>query len=35
VPTPLAEIVTDFLVKYFGEIMDYDFTASAEKELDE
>jgi DNA topoisomerase-1 len=35
VPTPLAEIVTDFLVKYFGEIMDYDFTASAEKELDD
>jgi DNA topoisomerase-1 len=35
VPTPLAEIVTDFLVKYFGEIMEYDFTASAEKELDD
>jgi DNA topoisomerase-1 len=35
VPTPLAEIVTDFLMKYFGEIMDYDFTASAEKELDD
>jgi DNA topoisomerase-1 len=35
VPTPLAEIVTDFLVKYFGEILDYDFTASAEKELDD
>jgi DNA topoisomerase-1 len=35
VPTPLAEIVTDFLVKYFGEIMDYDFTAGAEKELDD
>jgi DNA topoisomerase-1 len=35
VPTPLAEIVTDFLVKYFGEIMDYDFTADAEKELDD
>jgi DNA topoisomerase-1 len=35
VPTPLAEIVTDFLVKYFGEIMDYGFTADAEKELDD
>lgn len=35
VPTGLAEIVTDFLMKYFGEIMDYDFTAGAEKELDE
>lgn len=35
VPTPLAEIVTDFLMKYFKEIMDYDFTAGAEKELDD
>jgi DNA topoisomerase-1 len=34
VPTPLAEIVTDFLMKYFGEVMDYDFTADVEKELD-
>jgi DNA topoisomerase-1 len=35
VPTPLADIVTDFLVKYFGEILDYDFTADAEKQLDD
>jgi DNA topoisomerase-1 len=34
VPTPLAEIVTDFLIKYFGEVMDYDFTADVEKEFD-
>ncbi|HEX5447846.1 MAG TPA: type I DNA topoisomerase [Candidatus Saccharimonadales bacterium] len=35
VPTTLAEIVTDFLVKYFGPIVDYDFTAKAESELDD
>lgn len=35
VPTPLAEIVTDFLVKYFKDIVDYGFTADAEKELDD
>jgi DNA topoisomerase-1 len=34
-PTPLAEIVTDFLVKYFSEIVDYDFTAGAEGRLDQ
>ncbi len=33
-PTPLADIVTDFLLKYFESVMDYDFTAQAEKELD-
>lgn len=33
-PTPLADIVTDFLLKYFKSVMDYDFTAQAEKELD-
>jgi DNA topoisomerase-1 len=33
-PTPLADVVTDFLVKYFGDIIDYDFTAKAEKQLD-
>jgi DNA topoisomerase I len=33
-PTPLAEVVTDFLVKYFGDIIDYDFTAKAEQQLD-
>ena len=34
-PTHLAEITTDFLVKHFKEIVDYDFTANAEKELDQ
>jgi DNA topoisomerase I len=34
-PTGLADIVTDFLVKYFAEVVDYDFTAKAEKELDD
>ncbi len=33
-PTHLADITTDFLVKHFGEIIDYDFTANAEKSLD-
>ncbi len=33
-PTPVAEITTDFLVKYFGSILDYDFTAKAELDLD-
>ena len=35
VPTQLAEIVTDFLMKYFGDIVDYDFTARAEKSFDD
>ncbi|PJE65665.1 type I DNA topoisomerase [Candidatus Saccharibacteria bacterium CG10_big_fil_rev_8_21_14_0_10_47_8] len=35
VPTPLAEIVTDFLAKYFASIIDYDFTAKAEDEFDD
>ncbi len=35
VPTPLADIVIDFLIKYFGEIVDYDFTAKAEADFDE
>ncbi|HVX58344.1 MAG TPA: type I DNA topoisomerase [Candidatus Saccharimonadales bacterium] len=34
-PTELAEIVTDFLIKYFGDIIDYDFTARAEEEFDD
>jgi len=33
-PTPLADITTDFLVKYFGEILDYDFTAHVEEDFD-
>lgn len=34
IPTPLAEITTDFLVKYFGSIVDYDFTAKVESDFD-
>lgn len=34
-PTHLADITTDFLVKYFGSIVDYDFTARVEEEFDE
>jgi DNA topoisomerase I len=33
-PTHFADIVTDFLVKHFGPIVDYDFTAKAEDKLD-
>ena len=33
-PTYLAEMATDFLVKYFGEILDYDFTAKVEEDFD-
>lgn len=33
--TPLADIVTDFLMKYFQSILDYDFTARAEEEFDD
>ena len=35
VPTQLGEIVTDFLMKYFASIMDYQFTAKAEDDLDD
>src|SRR5690606_37338676 len=35
VPTHLAEMTTDFLVKYFKEILDYDFTAKVEDDFDE
>ncbi|MCU0287210.1 MAG: DNA topoisomerase I, partial [Acidobacteria bacterium] len=34
-PTDIGMLVTDFLCKYFKEIMDYNFTASVEKEFDE
>lgn len=34
-PTTLGEVVNDFLVKYFASIVDYDFTAKAEEELDD
>lgn len=33
-PTALAEMTTDFLVKYFAPIVDFDFTAKAEAEFD-
>ena len=34
VPTPLADVTTDFLTKNFASIVDYDFTATAEKDFD-
>ncbi len=34
VPTQLAFIVTDYLIKQFPEILDYDFTARMEEQLD-
>ena len=34
VPTPVAEVTTDFLAKYFPNIVDYDFTADTENTLD-
>lgn len=34
VPTAAADIVTDFLVKYFPEVIDYDFTAKVEANFD-
>ena len=34
-PTDTAEVTTDFLVKYFGEILDYDFTSAVEQEFDD
>ncbi len=34
IPTYLADITTDFLVKYFAPIVDYDFTARAEQNFD-
>jgi len=33
-PTPIAEITTDFLVKNFPTIVDYDFTANVEGDFD-
>ncbi len=35
VPTPIAEITTDFLIKYFPSIVNYDFTAKVEEDFDE
>ncbi len=34
-PTDTGKVVTDFLVKHFAEVMEYDFTKSLENELDE
>ena len=34
-PTDVGIVVTDFLMEYFPEIMDYNFTASVEKQFDE
>jgi len=34
-PTDLGEVVTDLLVEHFPEIVDYDFTARMEEELDD
>lgn len=35
VPTDTGIVVTDFLVKHFSEVMEYDFTKEVESELDE
>jgi DNA topoisomerase-1 len=35
VPTDIGTIVTDFLVKNFGSILDYNFTAKVEQDFDE
>ena len=34
VPTPVADITTDFLKKYFKDILDYRFTAKVEDDFD-
>ncbi|WP_044532637.1 type I DNA topoisomerase, partial [Bacteroides intestinalis] len=34
-PTDTGTVVTDFLMQYFPSIMDYNFTASVEKQFDE
>lgn len=34
-PTDTGTVVTDFLIQYFPSIMDYNFTASVEKQFDE
>lgn len=34
-PTDIGMVVNDFLVEHFGKIMDYNFTASVEKEFDD
>jgi len=34
-PTDTGKVVTDFLVKHFGEVMEYNFTKGIEEELDQ
>lgn len=34
-PTDTGKVVTDFLVKHFADVMDYDFTKTIEEELDD
>lgn len=34
IPTPVADVTTDFLVKHFAPIVDYDFTKRAEDDFD-
>jgi DNA topoisomerase-1 len=34
-PTPIADVTTDFIVKYFPSIVNYDFTARVEADFDE
>ncbi len=34
-PSDIGRVVTEFLIEHFGDIMDYGFTASVEKEFDE
>lgn len=33
-PTPVADVTTDFLIKYFASILDYNFTAKVEDDFD-
>ncbi|MBR5803929.1 MAG: type I DNA topoisomerase [Bacteroidaceae bacterium] len=35
IPTDTGTVVNDFLLQYFPQVMDYNFTASAEKRFDE
>lgn len=35
VPTHLADVTTDFLIKHFPSIVDYDFTATVENQFDQ
>ncbi|MFT4600799.1 MAG: DNA topoisomerase-1, partial [Arenicella sp.] len=35
VPTDIGRVVTEFLIQHFDQIMDYNFTASVEKEFDD